>query len=159
MWTIRDAVDEDSEGVVALAAAIFAEVPGWVFEVDGEMPELRYPFSLYQGRFGRCWVAEGDDGGIVGMIACFPVPDRPGLEMRRLFVAAPHQRQGLGGQLVRIVEGEARRRGVSFVELWSDTRVPNVHRFYEQLGYVRLPATRVLCDKSQSIEYHYRKVL
>jgi putative acetyltransferase len=57
------------------------------------------------------------------------------------------------------VEVEARSRGVQAVELWSDTRFADAHRLYERRGYTRGPETRTLHDKSNSVEYYYRKYL
>ena len=49
MLQIRDARDDDEPGLIALIAGVFAEYPGCVMDVDGELPELRrHPALLCQ---------------------------------------------------------------------------------------------------------------
>lgn len=43
---------------------------------------------------------------------------------------------GLGGALMEWAHDQARARGVTLVQLTSDKRRPEAHRFYERLGYV-----------------------
>ncbi|NED96999.1 GNAT family N-acetyltransferase [Phytoactinopolyspora alkaliphila] len=42
---------------------------------------------------------------------------------------------GLGSQLIRHAIEEARRRGAALVQLTTDARRTNAHRFYEKLGF------------------------
>jgi GNAT superfamily N-acetyltransferase len=44
--------------------------------------------------------------------------------------------QGLGGALLEWAIDEARRRGCSLVQLTSDARREEAHRFYGRLGFV-----------------------
>lgn len=43
---------------------------------------------------------------------------------------------GLGAALMEWAHEQARARGASLVQLTSDKRRPEAHRFYERLGYV-----------------------
>jgi putative acetyltransferase len=151
---VRDAVDGDAEQLIALIGSVFAEYPGCVLEVDGEIPELRAIATAYRGWNGRFWVAE-EGGRVVG---CVGVRARggPGVELCKLYVAREARRRGLGGALCALVEAEARARGAAFVELWSDTRFKDAHRLYERRGYARGPETRELHDLSGSVEYYFR---
>ena len=153
--TIRDARDDDSEQLIALVAAAYAEYPGCVLDVDGEAPHLRRPASAFADRGGRLWVVEA--AGLV--VACAGFADRgEALELLSLYVATSARRRGLGGRLAGLVEAAARERGRHRVELWTDTRFLDAHRLYERLGYVR-GGTRELHDLSRSVEHHYRKSL
>ena len=154
---IRDARDGDADGLIALIGACWSEYPGCILDVDGELPELRRIASHFAAQDGRFWVGE-DQGKVVASVGLLPV-GKGGAELCKLYVDAAARRHGLGGSLVRLVEEEARQRGACFVELWSDTRFRDAHRLYERLGYARGRETRVLHDLSNSIEYHYRKVL
>ncbi len=49
----RDA-DADGPGVIA---AVYAEYPGCILDVETEVPELKAPASAYARRSGRFWVA------------------------------------------------------------------------------------------------------
>lgn len=50
-------------------------------------------------------------------------------------VHADERGRGLGADLLRWAEGEARRRGAAMLQLTSDTSREDAHRFYERLGY------------------------
>ena len=77
---LREAVDADSAGVIALVARVFAEYPGCVLDVDGEEPDLRAPASSFDG----FWVLEGD-GEIVGSVA-LTIRDGDRVELRKLYL-------------------------------------------------------------------------
>lgn len=51
-------------------------------------------------------------------------------------VAEGHRGRGLGEAMFTLAIDEARRRGCSLVQLTSDRRRPDAHRFYERLGFV-----------------------
>lgn len=152
---IREARDADAEGLIALIGACFDEYPGCVLDVDGEMPELRAIAKAYAGRGGRFWVAEVDRR-VVGSIGLAPAADPRGVELQKLYVSKPVRRRGLAGRLADLVESEARARRAVFVDLWSDTRFEDAHRFYERRGYERGPHTRELRDLSDTVEFYYR---
>lgn len=155
---IRPARDEDEDGLIALIGGCFAEYPGCVLDVDGEIPELRAIATHFSGRDGRFWVAEAE-GAVAGCIGIAPAPDPDGVELLKLYVDGAMRGRGLGSRLVALVEAEANRRGAAFIELWTDTRFESAHRLYERHGYERLPKTRDLHDLSDTTEYHYRKRL
>lgn len=163
--TIRDARDDDAEGLIALLGGVFAEYPGCVLDVDGEMPELRAIATTFARAGGRMWVATRE-GVVVGSVGMTPsvggaggVGEDAGVELRKLYVHASARRRGLGGRLCALVEDEARARGARFVELWSDTRFVDAHRLYDKRGYVRTGATRELHDLSGTVEYFFRRDL
>jgi len=153
---IRDARDSDAAGLIALIGACFAEYPGCVLDVDGELPELRRIATAFAADDGRFWVAE-DDGLIVGCAGVAPC--ERGAELKKLYVARSQRGRGLGGAFCERVEAHARECGASLVELWSDTRFSLAHRLYEGLGYRRSQGTRVLHDRSDTIEYHFERRL
>ena len=155
---IRDARDDDSWDLIGLIAACWAEYPGCILDVHAEEPWLLAPATAYAEQGGRLWVAEMDRR-VVASVALRPTSEPSGVALKSLYVARPARRRGLGEQLVALVEDEARSRGASFVELWTDTRFLDAHRLYERRGYVRGPHTRELHDLSKSVEYFYRRNL
>ena len=155
---IRDARDDDSWDLIGLIAACWAEYPGCILDVHGEEPWLLAPATAYREQGGHLWVAELD-GRIVASVALRPAAEPDGIALKSLYVARAARRRGLGDRLTALVEDEARRRGATFVELWTDTRFADAHRLYERRGYVRGPDTRELHDLSKSVEYYYRKEL
>ena len=154
---IRDARDDDSDGLIRLIGDCFSEYPGCVLDVEGEAPELISPATWHKEAGGRLWVAEGD-GTIVGCVAILPEAERSA-ELKKLYVSSELRRLGLGARLCGLVEAEARRRGATTVMLWSDTRFEDAHRLYEGRGYERGPDTRELHDVSKSVEYYFRRSL
>jgi len=152
MAPVRPATDDDSAGVIALIARVFAEYPGCVLDVDREEPELRAPASS----FDRFWVVE-EDGTVVGCIACALHGDV--VELKKLYVDEAARGRGLARQLVDLVEATAHDHGAKLIEFWSDTRFVTAHAVYEHLGYSRTGRTRDLHDLSNTTEYHYTKRL
>ncbi len=153
----RDARDEDAQGLISLIGGVFAEYPGCVLDVDGELPELRVIATHFRSKGGRFWVAQRR-GEVIGCIGLSPRPNR-GIELHKLYVRKDVRRQGIGTRLCEFVESSAKERGASHLELWTDTRFETAHQVYEKRGYVRGPSTRELHDKSATVEYYYRKDL
>ncbi len=155
MISIRAGRDDDAVQLIDLIGTIFAEY-GCVLDVDGELPELGTIASAFEKLGGEFWVAESESG-IVGCIGYTPVAD--GVEIRKLYVKQTQRRAGLGDLLYQRVVAAARRRQVTFLDLWSDTRFVEAHRFYEKRGFVRGENSRELHDISNTVEYYYRKSL
>ncbi|GAA3389899.1 GNAT family N-acetyltransferase [Cryptosporangium minutisporangium] len=153
---IRPVADSDSAGLIELIGTVWGEYPGCVLDVDAEEPWLRAPASYYAANGGRMWVAELD-GAIVGSVAIRSGAESDTAELKSLYVGAAARRHGLGEVLTSLAEEEAVRLGVRQVELWTDTRFADAHRFYARLGYTQLPGTRELHDLSGTVEYPFVK--
>jgi len=154
---VRTAVDVDSPALIALIEGAWAEYPGCVMDVDGEEPWLRAPASAYADRDGVFEVVELDSE-LIGCVGLLP-EGNGAVSLHSLYVAAPARRRGLAAELVGRIEAEAARRGATRVNLWSDSRFTDAHRLYERLGYLRLPGSRELHDRSDTVEYSFTKDL
>ncbi|MBX6374229.1 MAG: GNAT family N-acetyltransferase, partial [Acetobacteraceae bacterium] len=55
---LRPGRDDDAEGFIALIGACWAEYPGCVLDVDGEVPELRALATHFARQGGALWAAE-----------------------------------------------------------------------------------------------------
>ncbi len=153
---IREARDPDAAGLIALIGACFAEYPGCVLDVDGELPELRRIRTAFLAAGGEFWVVEDEGGEIVGSVGWVPAGGE--VELRKLYVSKRARRLGLGSELCERVERSARAHEARRVFLWSDTRFADAHRLYRDRAYLQ-GATRELHDRSQSIEYYFEKSL
>lgn len=155
--TLRDARDDDAEGLIDLIGGVFAEYPGCILDVDGELPELRCIATSFQRWGGRFWVVLRE-GRVIGCVGFTPSAASPGegIELRKLYVDKTARKMGLGSALCDLVEGAARSLDKKFVELWSDTRFENAHALYARRGYTKGSETRDLHDKSASVEYYFR---
>jgi putative acetyltransferase len=80
-------------------------------------------------------------------------------ELERLYVNPRWRRRGLAAVLAGLVEKTAAEAGAHEIELWSDSRFLDAHRFYERRGYIRRGPDRELGDLSQTQEHHYVKTL
>jgi putative acetyltransferase len=152
---LRDARDDDALDVIELISGVFGEYVGCITDVDGEMPELRAIATHFANAGGGFRVAVRADR-VLG--CCGWAPHGELVELKKLYVHRSARGTGLGAALVDEVEAIARARGATAVELWSDTRFTRAHRFYEKRGYVR-GGTRELFDKSDTVEYHFRRAL
>jgi putative acetyltransferase len=156
---LRAGRDSDALGLIELIAGCWSEYPGCVMDVDGENPHLRAIASAYERWGGRVWVAEDGAAQVVGSVGIVPAEDPTVGELRMLYVAKRARRVGLGTRLLRVAEEEAARRRMLALQLWSDTRFADAHRFYERHGYARQPQTRELHDLSGSVEYFFSRPL
>lgn len=154
---LRAGRDQDADGLIALVAGCWAEYPGCVMDLDGEVPELRALASYYAGHGGALWVAEAG-GQVAGMVATRPLGDGS-WELCKMYVAAGCRGGGLAQQLAMAVEAHARAHGAETLKLWTDTRFDRAHRFYEKCSFARVGPLRALDDKSLSIEFAYAKPL
>ena len=152
--TTRPATDQDSAAIIRLIEDIFAEYPGCVMDVENEEYKLKTPATSYDG----FWVLERNTE-IVGCIACSFDLDCGYFELQKLYVHTDLRRGGWGRHLVDVVEQEARRLELLSIELWTDTRFTDAHRFYSNLDYCKTGRTRDLHDLSQTTEYHFVKRL
>ncbi len=154
---LRAGRDEDADGFIALIGACWAEYPGCVMDVDGEVPELRALASYYAQQGGALWVA-GEGDAVAGMVGTRPLGDAS-WELCKMYLAASARGGGTAQALIAAAEDFARAQGGAVMQLWSDTRFDRAHRFYEKQGYVRRGAIRALNDLSNSLEYPYWKPL
>lgn len=152
-FTIRAVDDRDGEAVAALIAACFAEYPGCLFSWE-EFPELRAPARWARERGTRMWVVDGAGGAIDGCICATP-DGRGAVELHKFYLAAQLRGSGLAQKLTAKVFGHARETGATALFLWTDTRFARAHRFYEKLGFIRQPETRLLGDISETTELYY----
>lgn len=150
---LRSVRDTDAADVQALVGGCFAEYPGCVLETEGLDAWMRSPGRLRPS----LRVLPAPARGLAACVAWAPAG--PDVELKSLYVAAPHRRRGYAAALAGLVERTARERRAARVVLWTDTRFTDAHRLYERLGYVRGAGERSLHDVSQSIELPYAKIL
>lgn len=78
-------------------------------------------------------------------IGCFQISYLPGLARRgawrgmieNVHVAATHRNGGRGGAMIRWAVERCRERGCGMVQLTSNKKRLDAHRFYERLGFQR----------------------
>lgn len=113
-------------GAVLLRVQVFVIEQGVPADIEvdeqDDSADTIYAVALHQGQViatGRLVVAADDAG-------------QPLARIGRMAVAAEWRRQGIGGQILQLLEGEARRLGLPRSMLHAQEYVKN---FYASLGY------------------------
>jgi GNAT superfamily N-acetyltransferase len=135
----RIANDADLDAIAALLAddAIARTRSG---HVEAATPELRAAFaSIQDDPDDEIWVGERD-GQVVATLQLTFLSGLSRNGMRRALVEAVRvsaglRGQGIGEQLMQIVMDRARERGCGIIQLTSDLRRTDAHRFYARLGF------------------------
>jgi putative acetyltransferase len=154
-FPLLPATDADGEGLARLIAACFAEYEGCLYE-PAEFPELAAPATHYSARGTELWVS-GGNGRILASVAITPVPCQRACEITKVYLEAGLRGTGKGEALLAHAAVRAEAMGLPDLVLWSDTRFARAHRFYERLGFERVPVVRYLADVSASWEYRYER--
>jgi putative acetyltransferase len=144
--------------VIALIGACWAEYPGCVMDVHGECPDLLVPARTYEQAGGAFWVATDACATVVATVGWRPLATGA-VELERLYVHRRWRRRGVAATLAGLIEAVARDRGAPAVELWSDTRFVDAHRFYLGRGYAAAGPDRRFADASHTVEHHFVKEL
>ena len=82
------------------------------------------------------------DGDTVGTIQLTFIPGISSLGMKRCLVEAvhiapAHRSKGLGSEMIQWAIAQARERGCGMVQLTSNKKRLDAHRFYERLGFLK----------------------
>ena len=166
---IRSATTADSAAVCAVIKAVYDE---YSFSWDPETyhADLYDLEGFYFSRGDLFWVAEVD-GFVVGTVALEffdQIPGEPGsiyessealprvggchCSLERLYVHPNARRGGVGAKLIETVFAEARSRGCTHLEMWSDKRFGDAHRLYGRFGAV-VVGERICDDPDVSPEW------
>ena len=84
-----------------------------------------------------------EEGGVP--VGCFQLSYPPGLMRRGMWrgmievvhVAASHRNRGIGAEMMRWAIDRCRERRCGMVQLTSNKKRTDAHRFYERLGFLR----------------------
>lgn len=155
--SIRLANDADGPAIARLVASVFAEYPGCLF-VPEEMPEFSAVATHYQTKGGTIWVAESE-ARVVGSFAIMASRAPATFELSKVYLDRTARGLGIAGRLFGEALGFAKARAASRLELFTDTKFLDGHRFYERLGFRRLPGERFLGDASDTWEFHYERAV
>src|SRR5262249_17865938 len=79
-------------------------------------------------------------GRVIGVLQLSFIPGltRRGMwrgQIEGVRIASSERKTGVGQAMLEWAIGECRKRGCGLVQLTSDERRPNAHRFYERLGF------------------------
>ena len=94
------------------------------------------------------------DEDAAGSVALRAMADRPGVvELKRLYVRDRYRRRGLGRELLRHAERQARAAGYGRVVLETGIRQPEALALYPAEGYLPAPAFGHYADAPESVYF------
>jgi len=139
--TLRPASIDDVRAIVELLAADQLGATRDGADDDEGLEPYRRAFEAIDADPAHLLLVAESGGEIV---ATMQLSFLPGLARRGALraqieavrVRADQRGSGLGGELMIWAIEEARRRGCALVQLTSDKRRTDAHRFYERLGFV-----------------------
>ncbi|WP_181777232.1 GNAT family N-acetyltransferase [Amycolatopsis pittospori] len=134
---IRPARREDVEAIVGMLAD--DQIGSTRDSADDLTPYLQ-AFEDIDADPAQLLVVADDAGEAVGTLQLTIIPGlaRKGAlrgQIEAVRVRASHRGSGLGGELMAWAIDESRRRGCALVQLTSDVKRVDAHRFYERLGF------------------------
>ncbi|MFC4335074.1 GNAT family N-acetyltransferase [Salininema proteolyticum] len=134
---IRRAVEADIAPIVAM---LTDDAIGSTRESPDDLSAYRSAFAAIDSDPSEFLAVAERDGEIVGtlQLSFLPGMSRGGAlraQIEGVRVAGTARGQGLGGTLIRWAVDEARRRGCVLVQLTSDKKRSDAHRFYDRLGF------------------------
>ncbi|GAA5130115.1 GNAT family N-acetyltransferase [Pseudonocardia adelaidensis] len=136
--TLREAVPDDLPDVVAMLAA---DQLGVHRESADDVEPYRAAFAAITADPAHLLVVADDGARVVGTMQLSFIPGlaRKGALRAQIEAVRVHEdvrSRGLGGQMIGWAIEEARHRGCALVQLTTDKRRTDAHRFYERLGFV-----------------------
>lgn len=134
---IRQARREDVAAIVGMLAD--DQIGSTRDSADDLTPYLK-AFEEIDADPAQLLIVAEDGGEAVGTLQLSIIPGlaRKGAlrgQIEAVRVRASHRGSGLGGDLMRWAIDESRRRGCALVQLTSDVKREDAHRFYERLGF------------------------
>jgi GNAT superfamily N-acetyltransferase len=137
--TLRRASRADVPAIVGLLAEDELGTGG---DAPDELETYLRAFDAIDADPAHLLVAAERNGAVVGTLQLTVVPGLARRGALRGQLEAVHVRSdlrggGLGSAMVTWAVGEARRRGCGLVQLTSQKRRTDAHRFYERLGFAR----------------------
>ena len=134
---LRRAVAADLEAIVAL----LADDPLGATREGADPAPYEAAFTAVDADPAHLLLVADHDGAAVGtlQLSFLPGLSRGGAlraQVEGVRVAASGRGRGLGEAMLHWCADEARRRGAVLVQLTTDSRRPDAHRFYERLGFV-----------------------
>ncbi|WP_353828174.1 GNAT family N-acetyltransferase [Agromyces sp. SYSU T0242] len=139
-FTLRRAVAADLDGLVALIAADALRAAEFG-STEADLAGYRNAFAAIDGDPAQLLVAVDDaHGRLVGTMQLTLIPglSRGGatrMQVEAVRVAESARGLGVGTAMLEWAIAHARQRGARLVQLTSDARREDAHRFYERLGF------------------------
>jgi len=136
---IREAREADLAALIALFAA--DDVGGHGDTINAAaFPDYLKAFSTISASPDQTLYTAERDGEVVGTFQTMVTTSLTGRGSSSMIIEAVQTRadmrgQGIGAAMIDFAIAEAKRRGVRLVQLTSNAKRKDAHRFYERLGF------------------------
>jgi GNAT superfamily N-acetyltransferase len=136
---IREAREADLAALIGLFAA--DDVGGHGDTIDAAaFPDYLKAFSTIAASPDQMLYTAERDGEVVGTFQTMITTSLTGRGSSSMIIEAVQTRadmrgQGIGAAMIEFAIAEAKRRGVRLVQLTSNAKRKDAHRFYERLGF------------------------
>lgn len=162
---ITEAGTEDAEALSKLGVATFVEKFGHLYRDDdlrhflnaSHSPAFYTEALLVPGN--KFWKAEDGSGALVGYAMAgkmtLPLEDAPddAVELKRLYIAAPHQSAGLGARFMSTIFEWVENQGSPNLYLSVFSENDGAQRFYDRYGFRRVGSYEFLVGTHRDLEY------
>ncbi|WP_454849277.1 N-acetyltransferase family protein [Rhizobium binxianense] len=137
--TIREAREEDLTALIAMFASDALGGHGDTTAPEAFGDYVRAFAAIKASPDQTLYVAERG-GEVVGTFQTMVATSLTGRGSSAMIIEAVQTRddmrgQGIGGLMIGFAVAEAKRRGVRLVQLTSNAKRKDAHRFYERLGF------------------------
>ena len=139
-YIIRPYEPGDDEAVSEVVRQVFEEY-GFPWQPERYNADTADIQTHYLSKGGAFWVA-AFNGLVVGAGGFLPKCDQR-CELHRLYFLKEHRGKGIGGKMLRTIAEEARRKGFTHMEFWSDKLLTTAHKVYERYGAKLIAERRV----------------
>jgi L-phenylalanine/L-methionine N-acetyltransferase len=141
-FVVRPADPADAQGLKELGDEVAAEQEGWLATTDGwrtTADERRYLRAIRRYPHAAVFVAEAEDGGVVGRLSVTrdQHPASRHVADVGLMVSQSHRRRGVGRALLGAAVEWAREQDVRKLELHVFPYNVAAITLYERFGFVR----------------------
>ncbi|HWA20335.1 MAG TPA: GNAT family N-acetyltransferase [Devosia sp.] len=139
--TYRDAVPSDLPFIVGLVVED-SVIPTGDDPADSMAPDYVAALAALTGDPNNRMIVAELDGSPIGTLQMTFIPGlmRRGmwrLLLEQVHIAASHRSRGFGGEMIRWAIAEGRARNCGMVQLTSNKKRLDAHRFYERLGFLK----------------------
>jgi len=136
---IREAQEADLPALIALFAADDIGGHGDTIDAAAFLDYLKAFSAITASPDQTLYTAERD-GELVGTFQTMVTTTLTGRGSSSMIIEAVQTRadmrgQGIGAEMIGFAIAEAKRRGVRLVQLTSNAKRRDAHRFYERLGF------------------------